>query len=204
MRFFFSLPQVCLSLLFLCAETRGSFFHNLEIFSVEFRGAERTSRANFPLFKIPQQWSYSLPVFPILHMSGRNLGSRWTEKRPRQEQQQQPGGGGLSCRMSQRCCDAGFFFSLGRLELVSRVSCLASSGPQHAVQGTSTCSWTGESLPSATCFLPQTVCSDWIFSTDAANTQFSPTVSLRCSSVSFSKKPKVTFSLQEDCKVKAK
>lgn len=79
--FFSSLPQVCLSLLFLCAETRGSFFHNLEIFSVQFRGAERTSRANFPLFKIPRQWSYSLPVFPILHMSGRNLGSRCTVRR---------------------------------------------------------------------------------------------------------------------------
>lgn len=37
------------------------------------------SDANFPLFKIPKQWSYTLPVFPILHMSGRTLfhcGSR--------------------------------------------------------------------------------------------------------------------------------
>ena len=29
--------------------------------------------ANFPLFKIPQQWSYTIPVFPILLVSGRTL-----------------------------------------------------------------------------------------------------------------------------------
>lgn len=52
---------------------RGSFFHNLEIFMVEFSRAKMVSDANFPLFKIPKQWSYTLPVFPILLMSGRTL-----------------------------------------------------------------------------------------------------------------------------------
>lgn len=40
---------------------------------VEFSRAKMVSDANFPLFKIPKQWSYTLPVFPILLMSGRTL-----------------------------------------------------------------------------------------------------------------------------------
>lgn len=45
----------------------------MEIFTVEFSRAQMVSHANFPLFKIPKQWSYTLPVFPILYMSGRTL-----------------------------------------------------------------------------------------------------------------------------------
>ena len=52
---------------------RGSFFHSLEIFMAEFSWAEMLSNANFPLFKIPKQWSYTIPVFPILLVSGRTL-----------------------------------------------------------------------------------------------------------------------------------
>ena len=37
----------------------------------EFSRAEMLSDANFPLFKIPKQWSYTIPVFPILLVSGR-------------------------------------------------------------------------------------------------------------------------------------
>lgn len=39
----------------------------------EFSRAEMLSDANFPLFKIPKQWSYTIPVFPILPLSGRTL-----------------------------------------------------------------------------------------------------------------------------------
>lgn len=39
----------------------------------EFSRAEMLSDANFPLFKIPKQWSYTIPVFPILLVSGRTL-----------------------------------------------------------------------------------------------------------------------------------
>lgn len=39
----------------------------------EFSRAEMLSDANFPLFKIPKQWSYTIPVFPILLGSGRTL-----------------------------------------------------------------------------------------------------------------------------------
>ena len=39
----------------------------------EFSRAEMMSDANFPLFKIPKQWSYTIPVFPILPLSGRTL-----------------------------------------------------------------------------------------------------------------------------------
>lgn len=38
-----------------------------------FSRAEMLSDANFPLFKIPKQWSYTIPVFPILLASGRTL-----------------------------------------------------------------------------------------------------------------------------------
>lgn len=38
---------------------------------VEFSRTKKVSDANFPLFKIPKQWSYTLPVFPILLVSGR-------------------------------------------------------------------------------------------------------------------------------------
>lgn len=102
---------------------RRLFFHNLEIFSVEFRGAERRRRANFPLFKIPKQWSYAFPVFPILHMSGRNFSSLRKGTRPRQEQQQQlpPG---QSRRISQDYCYVGFFF-LSRM-LRTGLQCLLS------------------------------------------------------------------------------
>lgn len=72
---------------------RGSFFHSLEIFMAEFSRAEMLSDANFPLFKIPKQWSYTIPVFPILLVSGRTLfhcgeGRRCGhEQRPRQSGQ---------------------------------------------------------------------------------------------------------------------
>lgn len=39
----------------------------------EFNRDEMLSDANFPLFKIPLQWSYTIPVFPILLASGRTL-----------------------------------------------------------------------------------------------------------------------------------
>lgn len=45
----------------------------MEIFTAEFSGAKMLSDANFPLFKIPKQWSYTIPVFPILIVSRRTL-----------------------------------------------------------------------------------------------------------------------------------
>lgn len=39
----------------------------------EYSRAEMLSDANFPLFKIPKQLSYTIPVFPILLVSGRTL-----------------------------------------------------------------------------------------------------------------------------------
>lgn len=58
----------------------------------EFSRAEMLSDANFPLFKIPKQWSYTIPVFPILLVSRRTLfhcgggGCVDKSKKPRAEQ----------------------------------------------------------------------------------------------------------------------